>query len=69
MSHLEEFDGNESQSGSFYKIVKAIKSNLKRHIQDATDSTVRIMSNPLGMGTHLPSDYRSFIKYPTSRVT
>lgn len=69
MSHLEEFDGVESQSGSFYKIVKAIKSNLKRHIQDATDSTVRIMSNPLGMGTHLPSDYRSFIISPSSSVT
>ena len=69
MSHLEEYDGIESQHGSFYKIVLAIKDLLKRNIEDATDSTVRIMSSALGSGTHLPSDYRTFIISPSTSIS
>jgi hypothetical protein len=61
--------GEGVQTGSFYKVTLAIKRALKEKIQDATDSTVRIMSNAMGAGTHLPSDYRSFIISPSTSIT
>lgn len=68
MSHLENYDGSDVQHGSFYKVALAIKELVKSGIQDATDSTVRIMSSALGSGTHLPSDYRTFIISPSTSI-
>ena len=61
-------DGTEVQSGNFYAITMGVKKLLKERIEDATDSTVRIMSSTLGSGTHLPSDYRTFIISPSSSL-
>lgn len=68
MSHLEEYDGKEIQHGSFYSIVLAVKELLKANIQDATDSTVRIMPNSLGSGHHMPSDSRVYVVSPSTTI-
>lgn len=68
MSHLENYYGDDIQHGSFYSVVLAVKELLKAGIQDATDSTVRIMSSTLGSGTHMPSDTRMFIISPSTSI-